>query len=252
MNRTTHRWHHAGVAVVALAWSATFAAGGAVPTVVDVAEDHQAVRVYGEDGTPAFMLTIHDWRAWAEEHLADALGGPVTIGDVEMEPETFHGFAVAGLAPDGRRLLVVATTYAMLTTASVLTVVDPATATLTAVADVAFGDVEALTWSPDGRYVAYALASARAFGDGLRIDDLETLRPVLELDARSALASEALADSGAATASVDAFAWLPAFRDLTWDEDATLTFRSHDPALGPEAGVLVWRFEATSGALEVE
>ena len=249
MTYTTHRRKGTWIAVVALAWGAVFAAGSEAIHHVRIGDEHRLVAAVGYDGTDAFTLTIDEWIGWAESHLEDALGGPVRIGEVEMPPESFHGFAVAGLAPDGRRMLVVPTTYAMLTTVSVPTVVDPVAGTLAAVATPAFGDVETLVWSPDGSAVAYALGSARAFGDGLRVDDLEALRPLLELDARTALASDALAVHAV---TVDAFEWLPAFRDLVWHDDGTLTFVSHDPALGAEAGDLRWRFDPVGEVLTIE
>jgi len=146
-------------------------------------------------------------------------------------------------------VLLVATTYAMLTTASVFTLLDLATGELAVVAEPAYGDVEALVWTPDGRYVAYTLGSARAFGDGLHVDDLLDGRRLLELDAHTALTTEAGASLGAV---VDGFGWFPGFREPAWEEGGVLAFLSHDPSAGFEEGAVRWRFDVASGTLWVD
>lgn len=241
--------HRSFVVVLAIAFTAAGLAAGDREVRVELSDDFQTVTAFAPDGAVAFTYTIENWRAWADEHLADALGSPVTIGDVEMPASTFHTFGFAEMTPDGRRVLLVATTYAMLTTASVLTYLDPDTLDLEVVAEPAYGDVEALAWSPGGRFVAYSLGSARAFGDGLRVDDLEARRRVLELDAHAVLASAAGSALGAV---VDAYGWFPAFRDLAWSDDGALAFTTHDPAVGAEEGELRWRFDVGSGELRVE
>jgi hypothetical protein len=228
--------------------AAAFAAGDHVQRI-ELSDDFQAVTVFAPDGAAPFTYAIADWRAWAEEHLEAALGGPVTVGDVELPPSTFYAFGHAEVIPGGARVLLVATTYAMLTTASVLTLLDPATLALEVVAEVAYGDVDTTAWSADGRFLAYTLGSARASGDGLHVDDLASLRRILELDARSALASDAGAALGAV---VDGSEWLPAFRELAWGSDGALVFVTNDPAAGAEEGGLRWRFEPGSGELRVE
>ena len=216
---------------------------------VELSDDVTEVLGIGSDGEVAFTYAIDAWRAWADEHLAAALGGPVTIGDVELDVSTYHAFGFADLAPDGEQVLVVATTYAMLTTASVFTLLDLASGELAVVAEPAYGDVESLVWNPDGRYVAYTLGSARAFGDGLHVDDLIDGQRLLELDAHAALATEAGASLGAV---VDGFGWFPGFREPTWEEGGELRFLSHDPAAGFEEGAVRWRFDLASGALWVD
>ncbi len=185
------------VILLASALTAAAVAEGDPLVQVDLGDDFTQVLGVGPDGSTQFTYAIDAWRAWAVEHLDAALGGPVTIGDAELDVSTFQTFGFADLAPDGERVLLVATSYAMLTTASVFTLLDLATGELAVVAEPAYGDVESLVWSPDGRYVAYALGSARAFGDGLHVDDLIDGRRLLELDAHAALATEVGASLGA-------------------------------------------------------
>ena len=237
------------VILLACALTAAAVAEGDRLAQVDLADDFTQVVGVDSDGGVVFTYAIDAWRAWAVEHLDAALGGPVSIGDVELDVSTFQVFGFADLAPDGERVLLVATTYAMLTTASVFTLLDLATGELAVVAEPAYGDVESLAWSPDGRYVAYALGSARAFGDGLHVDDLTEGRRLLELDAHAALATEA---GASLSAVVDGFGWFPGFRGLAWDEGGVLAFVSHDPAAGFEEGAVRWWFDLASGALWVD
>lgn len=233
---------------ILMAGAGAFAADDGVASVA-LADDFASVTGFAPDGTEAFRFTIEDWRAWAQEHLVAGLGGPVTIGGVELEVSTFQSFGFAEVAPGGRRALLVATTYAMLTTASVFTLLDPGTGDVAIVAEVAYGEVEAFAWSPDGRYVAYTLGSARANGDGLHVDDVKEGNRLLEFDAHAALAT----DAGASlTAVVDGFEWFPGFRDLVWHDDGVLTFVSHDPALGFEVGEVRWRFDLGDSVLTVD
>jgi len=248
MNSLRGTMHRVGFVLLAIALTAAAQAAGDRPQRVELSDDFQTVTAFAPDGAVAFAYTIEDWRAWAEERLDAALGGPVTIGDVELPASTFYAFGFAEMAPDGR-VLVVATTYAMLTTASVLTLLDPVTMALEVVAEVAYGDVETIAWSADGRFLAYTLGSPRAYGDGLHVDDLEERRRVLDLDARSVLASAAGAALGAV---VDGFGWFPVFRDLAWGDHGALAFATHDPAAGAEEGELRWRFDVGSGELRVD
>lgn len=215
---------------------------------IELSDDLDVIHALGPDGALVLSYTIEDWRAWASQHLDAALGAPVMIGDVALEVSTFQAFGYADLTPDGRQLLVVATAYAMLTTASVFTVLDLDVGALDVVAKPAFGDVGELAWSPDGRYLAYTLGSARAYGDGLHVDDVHDGRRVLALDAHEALGGEVGASLGAV---VDAYGWFPTFRDLAWSGDGVLAFASHDPALGEEEGVLRWAFDVTTQDLRL-
>ena len=192
--------HRVWVVLLAIAFTAAALAAGDRLQRVELSDDFQTVTAFAPDGAVAFSYTIEDWRAWAEEHLDAALGGPVTIGDVAMQASTFYAFGFAEMAPDGR-------------------------------------------------FVAYSLGSAHAFGDGLHVDDLEQRRRVLDLDAHAALASGVGTALGAV---VDGFGWFPAFRELAWDDDGALAFATHDPAAGAEEGELRWRFDVGSGELRVD
>ena len=216
---------------------------------IDRDEGGGAVRGVASDGSTAFVYTLDDWRAWAVEHLEASLGGPVRIADQAMPPDSFHGFGAAALAPDGERLFLAAGTYAVLTTASVVGVLDTESLGFEAVREPAHGDVGEVAWSPDGRYVAYTLDSARAHGDGLRVDDMRALEVVRSVAGVELL--EVAAASGFAV-DTDARGWLPEIADLDWSGAAELTFTTADPVGEEEEEATVrWRIDADGDALRL-
>lgn len=204
--------------------------GGAVlasvPTVRVTVEDGTLVRGFAQDGSPTFVLELHAWHAFAGTELERRLGEPVAIGETVLGPESFDRFGAAAVDRSGRRVAVTATAYALLTTASVVTLLDTRTGALDVVRPVAFGEVEGLVWSGGGRYVASALATARAEGDGLRVDDVAARARVVQLEGADVV--EALAERPAG----DPRDYLPRFRDLEWTGAATLAFTVDDPAGG--------------------
>ena len=219
------------------------------PLRVSLSDDWMTVTGFDADGVAVFTFTMDDWRAWATEHLEARLGGPVMIGDVEMAPSTFYAFGAASASPDGSRVLLAATTYAMLTTASVVTVLDPTDLTLEVVAEPAYGDLEEVVWSPDARYVAYTLGSARASGDGLRIDDLLDMRPEFELTGRALLAR---GQAPGADAVPSPYEWVPGFRDLLWVAPDRLAFTSFEVALPAEVGAVRWSITVDGADLRMD
>ncbi len=230
--------------------SFAMAAGpGDAPLRVSLSDDGMTVTGLAADGALVFTFTMDDWRAWASEHLEARLGGPVMIGDVEMAPSTFYAFGAAAVSPDGTRVLLAATTYAMLTTASVVTLLDPVDLTLEVVAEPAYGDLEEVVWSPDARFVAYTLGSARASGDGLRIDDLLDMRPAFELTGPELLARGQTPDGAAVPSPYD---WFPGFRDIRWLTPDSLAFVSFELALPAEVGAVRWSITVDGGDLRTD
>ncbi len=233
------------VALVVQRASAPLRRGAPAPdpslAVVQVSDDATSVIGVARDGSPLFTYALGDWHEWAREHLEAELG-PVRIGDQEVPPEAFDRFGVADLGPDGERVLVSVSAYAMLTTVSVVGVLDPRTLRFEAVDDPAFGGVDEgeIAWAPGGGHIAYALGTARARGDLLRVDDVREFRVV------RTLAGEALLDTPTADdlePEAEPEQWLPGFRDLEWLDAGALAFTTHDPAEGSADGAIRWRFE---------
>jgi hypothetical protein len=167
-----------------------------------------------------------------ETPLADALGDLPAIGDQPLTPDRFDRFGAAAASPTGDQVLFSAPAYAMLTTVSVLGLLDPSGPTVEALVPPARGDVETISWSPDGRYVATVLGTARGQGDRLRIDDIQAERRVGVWTGEDVLQA---AERSGQDAVDDASAWTPDFRDLTWSDGSEgLSFTISDPA-DPEA-----------------
>jgi hypothetical protein len=128
---------------------------------VTMGDDRTTLRGAGPERTPAFEFTLETWQAWAEAHLEERLGALVRIGEQAMPPSTFDMFGAAAPSPDGTRVAFTVNAYPMLTTVSIVTVLDPFTMELDAVSEPAFGGVDEIVWSPGGTLVAYTLHGAR-------------------------------------------------------------------------------------------
>ena len=212
---------------------------------LELSEDRQTIRLLDAKGEVPFEYTFAQWRKWAEAHLVEALGEPVRIGEQEMPPSTFGGFGAATLSPSGRRLALSATTYAMLTEVSVVGILELDDAELSVVDDPAFGWAEDFHWSPDARFLGYALGTARAEGDRLRVDDLVELRPAVEVEGEDLVR---IARQQGVEAPQEARKWLPRIRELEWTEGGRLLFTTD----GLTDGELRWSVEPRSGELTLE
>jgi hypothetical protein len=197
------------------------------------------------DGTSLTMLELEGWRAWARDHLEASLGGPARIGEYVMPPEAFDGFGVASLAPDGRRVFLTTTTYAMATTLSVVSVLELGPERYGAMAEPAFGDVEEVVWSPAVQHVAYSLGTARASGDALRVDDVAAFVAVHELDGAALIDA-----SGGLLAALDHRDWLPEIRQLAWLSPDVLSFVTHGATDADDP--IRWRLAIETGDLRID
>ncbi|MBA2668093.1 MAG: hypothetical protein H0U69_13775 [Trueperaceae bacterium] len=200
---------------------------------IATADEGATLRGERDDDSTAFTVTIDAWRTWADEHLVEALGEAVRIGDQEMPPVTFDRFGVARLAPDGARVAFTATAYAVLTTVSLLMLLDLTDGSLEVVRQPMFGGVGAMVWSPGGRYVALVLDGARASGDALRIDDTRERRRERSVSTADVLAA-------ASAGHIDARQWLPGFRDPRWVDEHRLLITTNDPACSDDSGSVRW------------
>lgn len=217
---------------------ATEACGGPATTEAraTVSDDGRSVVVHAADGS--WSYSIDEWRAWAQESLSAQVATPLAIGPRQVGADDFERFGAAVVDPVTGDLFVSVTTYAMLTTLSLVGVLEPATATDPAVMlmpEPRMGDVEEPVWAPHARTVAYALGTARGRGQSLHLDDLGGRRGILTLTRqdlhRAWLAHELPLTYGHLPEDPDAYQ--PAFRDLAWDAaGARLSFTVDAPGSG--------------------
>lgn len=215
---------------------------------VDLSDDGKSLRVIDSGGDSLFEYSIEEWRRWAEENLSSAIGGPVRIGEQEMSPAAFDRLGAAVLSPRGERVALTTSTYAILTTVSVVGILDLDDGTFEIVSEPAFGSVEEMVWSSGGEFIAYSLGTARAQGDRLRIDNVASLVPAVSLEGEDLL--EAATDEGQIVAS-DPRQWQPAFRNLSWSESGRLHFESNDVG-SEDGGAMRWSISSEHGGLKIE
>lgn len=222
------------VAVVFLALvilSSAHAGGGAVaftPRSATIANEGATI-VLRERGNER-SYDIERWRAWARENLEAQVQGPLAIGPQPVAVADFDRFGTAAVSPDGGRVFFSVTTYAMLTTLSLVGTLDPAGFTVTMLPVPRRGQVESPVWSPSGSHVAYALATARGHGESLHADHVEARRSAFTLTRQEMYAAWTAVGVAPLDGAGGPDAYRPAFRDPSWlDEGRRLAFTVDRP-----------------------
>lgn len=195
---------------------------------VRLTNDGTSIVLDGRAGTRTY--DIEAWRAWARDHLASAVPGPLEIGTIEVGVDDFDRFGVASAAPGGDRVLFSVTTYAVLTTLSLVGVLDAEDGSIRMLPTPRVGDLQDPAWAPDGGYVAYALGSARSSGEEVRVEALDDADGGVALTRRKLHAAwlrEGLPTAGDVTPD----GYLPWFRDLAWSS-GRLRFTADAPGAG--------------------
>ena len=199
-----------GVLFVAVAVTAFFLMDGSMfePELraysAEITNEGERLIVFNEEGETIFEYGISDWQEWAETNLEQFLSEPVVIGDQVMGPERFDLFNVAEVSPEGDRVAFAVSTYAMLTTISLIGMIEIESRDVAMVGESATGGIRDLFWSTDGNLIAYSLDTARALGDFLRVDDIQNLAEYWQLSGDDVADEEDL---------------LPQFNDLEWSEN---------------------------------
>lgn len=189
------------------------------------------LRLETDAGTHRYGLDA--WRAWARGRVPDAVEEPLAIGPVEVGVEDFSRFGAAAASPAGERVAFTVTTYAMLTTLSLVHVLDVPEGRLRVLPEARLGDVQEPTWSPDGALLAYALGTARAGGEALHVDAADGSGARVALP-RQAMYEAWLASDLPIADAVGPDAYAPWFRDLNWDAAGDRLYFTVD---APGAGI---------------
>ncbi len=239
---------------LAVAWAADGPSTEGAPAVRSVASSDDGAHLQATDdaGATRTLLSLSDWRAWAEPRWDRLFAEPVELAGRTLGPDDVSWLGPAQVAPDGRTVVFVASAYAVLTNVSFVGTVDAVDGTIRMVADPKIGWVEDPVLSSDGRFVAYGLGTARSGGEGVAVDDLHAYRERVRLDGEALLAARAvdLGEAEPAPAAPDADRpFLPQIHDVRWDGLERLRFRSDDPAVpersvdGPTAPGIAWSLD---------
>jgi len=216
-----------------------------------VTSDWKAVQVRDANGELVTRFTIRKWRRWAQENFAALPFTPIEVAGQELGAERFDIISAASVSPDGERVIVAVNTYVVATTITVVGLLDLEERSFRVVDELVWGDPAEITWEPNGRLVAYTVGTARANGDGLRVDDTHGHSVVASLDGEALLAE--LQGSKLLGGDAPPEFWIPQMRDPEWLDESTLSFASNHPT--DEGEIIQWilRLENDgAGKLEVE
>ncbi|MDZ7801384.1 MAG: hypothetical protein U5K81_11405 [Trueperaceae bacterium] len=256
VRRTTIRLTLAIAALAFLSAVASAAGGNASPRIetARLADEGRTLVTTGPDADTV-RWTVADWRTWAAPRFDEILDEAPELAGRTLKAADFDRFGAVAVHPGGARVAFSVTSYAVLTTVSLVGTLDPASGAVTMVHDAKFGDLEDPTWSPSGRYLAYALGTARASGEMLAIDDTETGRTVAHLDGENLL--QAWRRARGDVAQPGGRPYLPHVRALVWRQDGTaLRFVTDRPGEAgdvdaPTGPGVAWRFSIDGGGLEL-
>lgn len=183
------------------------------------------LRVVEADGTNVLRYSIAAFNKWTQVHWDEVFAERPSFGEIRpVDFDSFRQFGTgAALSPSGDVLAFSVSDYAAATTLSFVAFLELESETVALVDDANRGRISELHWSPNGRYVAYRLNTARAHGEGLSVDRVRPAEKMVSLTGTDVLA--ALDEAKETTARP----FLPKFGDLTWTNENRLSFTSHSP-----------------------
>ena len=194
-------------------------------------------------------LSIQQWQQWAEPRWDDLYPDPITIGDMERNADDFDRFGRVAITPDSTQLLFSVTTYAIATTISLVGFFEVRSQEFSMFDSEGPGSLEEVAWSPDGKFLAYSMGTARARGDHLHVanfDDKSVTAKFAEQDIVARLEEE-IAGYETGTDQPQGSILKPHFRDLEWDDNSMLSFTSYK--YHREDQVVRWEFDVSSQQL---
>jgi hypothetical protein len=196
------------------------------PTEVRVSENNKSLVFVDERGEVVYEYTIDDWQSWARNNFLDVYDEPITIGDQEMTAERFDLFGTeAVMSPDRSVAFFSVHTYAILTTISLAGIINVEDREIKMIPQNNNGDVGEIAWSPDNRYVAYTLGTARAMGDFLTVDNVSTAEKSFVL-AENAILNLLREEGSDLELLENQDILMPNFRDLEWLNNRRIEFTS--------------------------
>ncbi len=213
-------------------------------------EDVESIRVSDEREEIIFETNIEEFRKWAEERWGDLFRETPRfaedIEETEITPDSFHFFdKTAALSPDKKQLAFSVHSYFAATHMSFIGIVDTEDGQIDLVRDYKRGEVEEFFWSSDSKLIVYPLATARARGDYLSVDNIEELEEVFTLSEEDILSAFHLNRDEDPQLKLGEF--LPRFRNIKWKNDS-FHFTTDNPENSDEE--IDWKIDRYGENLE--
>lgn len=209
---------------------------------VERVDEGTVLRVLDDADAERMRYSIDAFNEWTQAHWDDVFDERPSFGDLrEVEFTRFRRFdRGASVSPQGDALAFSVSDYAAASTMSFVAILDVASEEVVLVDAANRGGIDDLHWSPDGRYVAYRLHTARAHGDALSVDRPDAAEKMFSLD------GDALLAALPGTDGTDPSSFRPEISDLTWTNEGRLSFTSRSP----HGGQIRWQVEADGADLE--
>lgn len=125
------------------------------------------------DNNTIYSLTISDFKTWAKENWDSIFEETPAFGDLrEVEVDNFYSFHnTAIISPLKNYLAFSVSDYAALTDISFVGIVELNEKEISLISKENIGSVQTMLFSPEEKYIAYNLDTARAQGDYLTVDN---------------------------------------------------------------------------------
>ncbi len=121
-----------------------------------------------------YSLKIEDFNSWAKENWDDIFEEKPTFGDLrEVEIDNFYNFNNTAIISVLENYLAFSVSdYAALTDISFVGIVDLEKEDIFLINKENIGAVQTMIFSPDDKYIAYSLDTARSQGEYLTVDNI--------------------------------------------------------------------------------
>jgi len=202
----------------------------------------EVIIIKDEQDEVVFEYSFDQFKNWAEENWDNVFEEtPAFVEEMPVYPGDLRAAfdQTAALSPDNDRFAFSVHSYFAATFMSFVGVVDLETGETELVDSENRGQVEEITWSPEGEYLAYVLHTAEAERFFLSNDNLDNMTKEFTLN------GEDLAQSVQGNGQTH-----PNFRELTW-EDKRLHFTA-DIALNDTEETVEWSIKPDGTDLRQE
>lgn len=170
------------------------------------------LKVVNEGNEVLYKITIEELTEYAHNNW-NIFEEPPEVAMRPVSPDNFHFFdRSASISPNNEKLVFSVHDYAALTEMSFVVVANINTGELSMVKEPVMGSIEKFIWSPDSKSIAYILGTARANGDFLSVDDIESMEKRFTLSEKDLL-------EVFKTTHRNGDGFMPHFGNLRWEEE---------------------------------